>query len=94
MRKSNAVAKNFFGEDLPDLRELAQNTSLFLVNSHFSTNQARPTVPNFIEVAGLHASQPKALPKVIFVSLENNCCYSTYSYAFMLLLIFFVHLHY
>lgn len=75
MRKSNIVAKKFFGEDLPDLRDLAQSTSLFLVNSHFSTNQARPTVPNFIEVAGLHASQPKALPKASFVSLENICCY-------------------
>lgn len=66
MRKSNQVARNFFGEDLPDLRDLAQRTSLFLVNSHFSTNQARPTVPNFIEVAGLHINEPKALPKASF----------------------------
>lgn len=66
MKHSNIIARNFFGEDLPDLRELAQKTSLILVNSHFSTNQARPTVPNFIEVGGLHIKEPNALPKVIF----------------------------
>lgn len=66
MRNSNPIAKKFFGEDLPDLRELAKNTSLLLVNSHFSTNQARPTVPNFIEVAGLHIREPKALPTASF----------------------------
>lgn len=65
MRNSNSIAKKFFGEDLPDLEEIAERrTSLILVNSHFSTNQARPTVPNFIEVAGVHIKEPKPLPKV------------------------------
>lgn len=64
MENSNPIAKKFFGEDLPDLREIAQKTSLILVNSHFSINIARPTVPNFIEVAGLHINEPKTLPEV------------------------------
>lgn len=64
MENSNRIAKQFFGNDLPDLRDLAYKTNLFLVNSHFSINQARPTVPNFIEVGGLHINQPKPLPKV------------------------------
>lgn len=66
MENSNNVAKQFFGADLPDLRYLAYQTNLFLVNSHFSLNQARPTVPNFIEVGGLHIKQPKPLPEVYF----------------------------
>lgn len=65
-RKSDKIAKNFFGADLPDLEDLAYQTNLFLVNSHFSLNQARPTVPNFIEVGGLHIKQPKPLPEVCF----------------------------
>ncbi|KAJ8976653.1 hypothetical protein NQ317_010368 [Molorchus minor] len=47
---SNRLAKEFFGEGMPDLDVLAYNTSLFLVNSHLSIYQARPTVPNFVEV--------------------------------------------
>ncbi|KAF2882089.1 hypothetical protein ILUMI_24092 [Ignelater luminosus] len=61
--QSTAIARKFFGPDLPDLQDLVQNTSLILVNSHFSINTARPAVPNFIEVGGLHIDPPKALPK-------------------------------
>ncbi|XP_066150075.1 UDP-glucosyltransferase 2-like isoform X2 [Euwallacea fornicatus] len=51
---SNVMAKEFFGEELPDLDVLAQNTSLQFVNTHISINNARALVPNVIEVAGLH----------------------------------------
>lgn len=71
MKNSNPIAKKFFGVDLPDLRDLAQRTSLILVNSHFSINQARPAVPNFIEVGGLHIREPKALPEASSVSIEK-----------------------
>lgn len=64
MENSNKAARKFFGADLPDLRDLAYKTNLFLVNSHFSINQARPTVPNFVEVGGLHINEPKPLSKV------------------------------
>lgn len=58
------MARKFFGPDLPHLNDLAYNMSLLLVNSHFSLHQARPTVPNFVEVAGLHIRDPKPLPEV------------------------------
>nr|QIK00371.1 UDP-glycosyltransferase [Xylotrechus quadripes] len=58
---SNRMAKEFFGEDMPDLSVLAYNTSLLLTNSHFSIFHARPTVPNFVEVAGVHLRDPKPL---------------------------------
>lgn len=64
MRPSNTLAREFFGADMPDLDDLAYNTSLLLVNSHFSINQARPTVPNFIEVGGLHINDPQPLSDV------------------------------
>ncbi|KAL1509622.1 hypothetical protein ABEB36_004332 [Hypothenemus hampei] len=56
-RPSNIVAKKFFGEELPDLEVLAKETSLQLVNTHFSVNNVRPLVPNVIEVAGLHIQE-------------------------------------
>lgn len=66
MKKSNTIAKRFFGPDLPDLSDLVYKINLLLVNSHFSVNQARPTVPNFVEVGGLHINEPKPLPEVLY----------------------------
>jgi glucuronosyltransferase len=59
------LAKKYFGESLPPLSEIAKNTSLLLVNSHFSLNQPRPLVPNIVEVGGIHLQPPEHnLPKV------------------------------
>uniref|UniRef100_A0AAR5PJR7 UDP-glucuronosyltransferase n=1 Tax=Dendroctonus ponderosae TaxID=77166 RepID=A0AAR5PJR7_DENPD len=60
---SNKLAKEFFGPEMPDLDVLAYNTSLQLVNSHFSVNNARPLVPNVVEVGGLHVGEPRPLSK-------------------------------
>ncbi|XP_044255719.1 UDP-glucosyltransferase 2-like [Tribolium madens] len=62
-KESNQIAREFFGPELPSLEELARNTSLVIVNSHFSISHARPTVPNFIEVGGLHIHEAKPLSK-------------------------------
>ncbi|GJQ66555.1 hypothetical protein Trydic_g4539, partial [Trypoxylus dichotomus] len=70
--ESNIHAKNFFGPNMPDLEELASNVSLLLVNSHFSVHMSRPTVPNFIEVAGLHIHQNYNLSKYFKMALETN----------------------
>jgi glucuronosyltransferase len=58
------IAKRHFGESLPALSDLARNTSLIFVNSHFSLNRPRPLVPGVIEVAGIHIKSPKPLSKV------------------------------
>lgn len=62
---SYEIAKKYFGDDLPSLSEIAKNTSIIFVNSHFSLNQPRPFVPAVVEVGGLHIEEPKKLPKVI-----------------------------
>lgn len=65
LKPSNAAAKKFFGEDLPDLDEIARNISLVLVNTHFTLSRPRPFVPNIVEVGGLFVKDlPKKLPKV------------------------------
>jgi glucuronosyltransferase len=57
-------AREHFGDDVPALSDIARNTSLLLVNTHFSLNRPRPLVPGVVEVGGLHIKPPKKLPKV------------------------------
>lgn len=53
-----------FGQHVPSVNEIMKNTSLILSNSHFSLNFPRITMPNDIEVGGMHCTEAKALPKV------------------------------
>ena len=69
---TNEIVRRNFGEDVPDLSEIAKNTSLVLVNSHFSLNAPRPLVPGVVEVGGIHISPPKPLPKVSFYVFKQN----------------------
>ncbi|XP_034243932.1 UDP-glucuronosyltransferase 2B15-like [Thrips palmi] len=55
---SDAVVREFFGDNVPPLRELVKNTSLLLLNRHESINAARPTPPNIVHVGGLHIAPP------------------------------------
>lgn len=47
----------------PHLNELIYNASLILLNSHTSYQDPIPLLPNMIEIAGYHISEPKPLPK-------------------------------
>ncbi|KAJ8874466.1 hypothetical protein PR048_025315 [Dryococelus australis] len=59
----NRVARRHFGDDLPPLESLARNTSLVLVNTHFSLNRPRPLLPAVVEIGGIHLRPPAPLPK-------------------------------
>jgi glucuronosyltransferase len=63
------IAKKHFGESLPAMSLLARNTSLILVNNHFSLNRPRPLVPGVVEVAGIHIKPAKKLPEVRHISI-------------------------
>jgi glucuronosyltransferase len=61
--KDNERLRNRFGSDLPDLRDLADNTSLIFVNQHFSFSGPRPLPVNVVEIGGIHIKQSrKPLP--------------------------------
>jgi len=78
------LMRKYFGDDLPPLKNIIKNTSLILVNHHFSLAFPRPYVPNMVEVAGMHIKPLKPLPKdiqefmdsakdgVIYFSLGSN----------------------
>ncbi|XP_065219662.1 uncharacterized protein LOC135845126 [Planococcus citri] len=60
------VAKQVFGADTPGLNEIAKNTSLMLLFSHFSFNVPRPLVPGVVEIAGVHINEAKPVPEYPF----------------------------
>jgi len=61
----------YFGDDPPTLSRIARNVSLILVNSHFSLNTLRPTLPTAVEVGSLHIQSPNKLPQVC--TLHRDC---------------------
>ncbi|XP_044733441.1 UDP-glycosyltransferase UGT5-like [Chrysoperla carnea] len=69
---SNNLVRKYFGSNFPLLEDIAKNTSLYLVNTHFAINKARPLPPNVIEISGIHLTQPKKLPKDIQEFIDNS----------------------
>ncbi|XP_055551136.1 UDP-glycosyltransferase UGT5-like [Wyeomyia smithii] len=61
-----------FGDGIPDVSEIAKNTSLLLVNQHYTLSGARPLVPAVVEVGGVHIRPPKPLPKDIQKILDDS----------------------
>lgn len=78
------VRKYFKDPNIPPLADIERNTSLVLLNTHFSFDYSRPLVPNIIEIAGMHIKPPKKLPQdlqtfmdtatdgVIYFSMGSN----------------------
>lgn len=66
------VARKHFGDDMPDLQSIAQNTTLYLINTHFVNQYPRPLLPNVKEVAGLHLRPTRPLPWVRYQSGESG----------------------
>lgn len=64
MPAQDRIARRYFGDSMPSLWDLERNTSLVLVNSHFSILFPRPYVPNMKEVGGMHIRTPQPLPQV------------------------------
>lgn len=62
---STKIARTHFGNDMPDLWKIEHNTSLILVNAHFSLTLPRPLVPTVVDVGGLHIGKVQKLPQVM-----------------------------
>ncbi|XP_017001726.3 UDP-glycosyltransferase UGT5 isoform X1 [Drosophila takahashii] len=68
---ANALIRQRFGPGLPSTEDMVRNTSLMLVNQHFSLSGPKPLPPNIIEVGGVHISPPKPLPSDLQQILDN-----------------------
>jgi glucuronosyltransferase len=75
-KPTQRIISKYFGDDLPPLSDIARNVSIVLVNSHFSINQPRPTVPAVVEVGGLHIQSPKRLPQVRILEAFSKSPYT------------------
>ncbi|KAG8285772.1 UDP-glucuronosyltransferase 1-1 [Homalodisca vitripennis] len=64
-KHTQTLVENFFGETLPPLREVLENTSLIFVNSYHTLAQSRPFPPGVVEIGGIHIKESKPLTKVI-----------------------------
>lgn len=60
----NAAAKRYIPSSHGNLDRYFYDSSLLLVNTHFSLHGAVPFVPNIIEVGGLHIGKLSPLPHV------------------------------
>ncbi|KAJ8877780.1 hypothetical protein PR048_022236 [Dryococelus australis] len=69
----DAVMRKYFTNvpNLPPLADIIHNTSLLLLNTHFSHEFPRPNVPNLIEVGGMHVKPSKKLPQDIQKYLDD-----------------------
>lgn len=66
------IVEKYFGrQDASQLETYLYNTSIFLVNMHYTINLPRPLVPNVIEIGGIHIGKPKPLAKVSIKTFIN-----------------------
>ena len=65
-RQDFNMKKHFgFLGDLPTISEIEYNTSVLLLNDHFSIGFPKPLMPGMVQVGALHVKEPKKLPQVI-----------------------------
>ncbi|XP_046751368.1 uncharacterized protein LOC124414463 [Diprion similis] len=72
MPANQAIARKYFGNNVPDLRDLEKNISLIFVNQQAPISHVRPNIPKIIEIGGFHVSkQVKPLSKDLERILDN-----------------------
>lgn len=74
----NALAKKYFGDDIPHLGDILKNISLAFVTRNVFLNQPRLLPPNIIEISRVNIKQDEQLPTVnhskkMFRQIINYC---------------------
>lgn len=77
------IRKYLKDDTMPYLGELIDETSLMLVNTHYSLSGAKAFSPAVIEIGGVHIQEPKSLEevsenaqKMFLIECETNITYS------------------
>ncbi|XP_059058834.1 UDP-glycosyltransferase UGT5-like [Achroia grisella] len=79
--KNDVHLRQYFGADLPSLRELMKNVDIFLVNVHRIWEMYVPTPLSVVHVGGIHLNAEKKLPedlKSYLDSLSNDVIYISF----------------
>ncbi|KAG8231148.1 UDP-glycosyltransferase [Ladona fulva] len=73
MTKQNEVAMKYFGAEMPPLWEIERNISLIFHNGHPAVTPFYPSMPNLVDVAGMHIlAKPPPLPQDLSNIMESN----------------------
>lgn len=60
----NRVVKKYFGEDTPNIEDLAKNMSMLFLNTNPILHGARPFGPNVVQLGRMHLKPKRPLPAV------------------------------
>lgn len=63
-RRDNQELRKRFGDDIPDVAEIAKKISLTFVNQHYSYTGPKPLSNQLIEIGGIHIRPEKPIPQV------------------------------
>ncbi|KAL3267222.1 hypothetical protein HHI36_011357 [Cryptolaemus montrouzieri] len=84
LKKLDKLLPQYIGQEIRPLHEICMEFSLVIVNSNLALRNAKPTVPNLIDISGIHLQKPRPLPEdlrcflnssnegVIYTSLGSN----------------------
>lgn len=72
MSRQRVIARKHFGNDIPDLNDLAKNVSLVFVNQKRPISYARPNLPKVIEIGGFHVSKKSTSMSEVFHYCANR----------------------
>lgn len=75
----NRLAKEYFGENTPDVEELAKNMSILFLNTNPLLHGARPYGPNVIQMGRMHLKPKRPLPTVSTKPILYNKTQTCYS---------------
>lgn len=62
--KNKKLLEKHIGEEISDFNGLMRNTSLILVNTHWTMTYPQPLVPAIVPIGGVHIQKAKRLPQV------------------------------
>lgn len=54
VRPIQSLLNKVFGDEFPSLEAVGRDSSVMLVNTHYTLHGNRPTLPNIVEIAGIH----------------------------------------
>ncbi|XP_017786762.1 PREDICTED: UDP-glucuronosyltransferase 2A3-like [Nicrophorus vespilloides] len=70
--KFDSLLREFYNQSTRSVSELKLDIDLVIANANPILNVPRPTVPNYIKLAGLHLHPPKPLPTDILELLDQS----------------------
>uniref|UniRef100_A0A182JNW2 UDP-glucuronosyltransferase n=1 Tax=Anopheles christyi TaxID=43041 RepID=A0A182JNW2_9DIPT len=72
MSDNTLLKAKFPNADIPDVTEIVRNTSLILVNQHYTLSGARPLIPSVVEIGGVHIQNAKPLPSELKQIMDQS----------------------